>query len=154
DPARPAFRPWNFQIPECVAGWAAAGQRAHAQLLFVADGLESGVLPSTDFEQKVGFWLGPEVGMGPGIPLGKRPRLHSDLGHARAILFAPQRPLSVVVCTDGVTHLLDPVDFRYLERQQVAFLNDHAMPIFAAQVDPQGRLLYVGTATSAARSEG
>jgi hypothetical protein len=92
--------------------------------------------------------------MGPVIPLGPRPRAHSDLGHARAILSAPGRPLSVVVCNDGAAHLIDPVAFRHLGRQQVTFTPGHAMPIFAAVVDPQGRLLYVGTAEHEARSRG
>ena len=148
------FAPWSFKVPECVAGWSAAGGRAHAQMLFVADGLQVGRLPEADFEQKIGFWLGPEEGMGPVIPLGPRPRLHSDLGHARAILSAPRRPLSVVVCNDGAAHLIDPVAFRYLQRQQVSFAPGHAMPIFAAQIDPQGRLLYVGTSEAEARSQG
>ena len=123
-------------------------------MLFIADGLQVGRLPEADFEQKIGFWLGPEEGMGPVIPLGPRPRLHSDLGHARAILSAPRRPLSVVVCNDGAVHLIDPVAFRRLGRQQVSFAPGHAMPIFAAQVDPDGRLLYVGTAEPEARSQG
>jgi len=149
-----AFTPWNFRIPECVAGWSISGGRAHTQMLFVADGLEVGKLPSADFEQKVAYWLGPDEGMGPIIPIGPRPRAHSDLGHARSILFAPNRPLSVVVCTDGVVHLIDPVDFRYLERQQVEFTDGYAMPIFAAQVDRQARFIYVGTATDEARHQG
>jgi hypothetical protein len=148
------FTPWTFQLPECVSGWSAAGSRAHAQMLFTADGLHVGKLPAHDLEQYVAFWLGPDEGMGPRLSLGPRPRWHSDLGHARAILFAPQRPLSAVVCTDGVVHLIDPVAFRLLERQQVAFTQEHAMPIFAAQIDPQGRWLYVGTATSTARHQG
>jgi hypothetical protein len=148
------FAPWGFKVPECVAGWSAAGGRAHAQMLFVSDGLEVGQLPLADFEQKVGFWLGPEEGMGPLIALGPRPRVHSDLGHARAILSAPQRPLSVVVCNDGAAHLIDPVAFRYLERQQVRFAPGHAMPIFAAQIDTEGLQLYVGTAEHEARSQG
>src|SRR5262249_16933187 len=68
-----------------------------------------------------------------------------------AILSAPQQPLSVVVCTDGVAHLIDPTDFRYLERQQVQFPAGNAMPLFAAQIDPQGRLLYIGVADNEAR---
>ncbi len=66
------FAPWSFKVPECVAGWSAAGGRAHAQMLFVADGLEVGRLPVADLEQKIGFWLGPEEGMGPTVPLGPR----------------------------------------------------------------------------------
>ena len=148
------FAPWNFKIPECVAGWSASGSRVHAQMLFVADGIEVGKLPSGDLGQKVAFWLGPEEGMGPMVSLGPRPRAHSDLGHARAILFAPKRCLSVVVCTDGVTHLIDPTEFRYVERQQVEFTKGYAMPIFAAQIDPAGRFLYVGTARDKARHFG
>jgi hypothetical protein len=148
------FTPWNFHIPECVAGWALAGGRAHAQMLFVADGIEAGRLPTTDLEQKVGFWLGPEEGMGPVVKLGPRPRWHSDLGHARAILFAPQQPLSVVVCNDGTAHVLDPVGFRYLQRHQVPFAQGQAMPIFAAQLDPAGRFLYVGTGGEEVRCVG
>lgn len=145
---------WNFQIPECVAGWSVSGGRAHAQMLFVADGVEVGRLPYGDLEQKAVFWLGPDEGMGPAVPLGSRPRVHSDLGHARAILYAPKRTLSVVVCTDGTTHLIDPIDFRYLERQQLRLRKGFAMPIFAAQLDPQGRFLYVGTATGENRHQG
>jgi hypothetical protein len=148
------FTPWTFKVPECVSGWSAAGSRAHAQMLFTADGLQRGILPADDLDQYVAFWLGPEQGMGPQVALGPRPRWHSDLGHARAILFAPQRPLSVVVCTDGVVHLIDPVTFRLLERQRVQFTHEHAMPIFAAQIDPEGRWLYVGTATSRSRQQG
>lgn len=148
------FTPWNYKVPECVAGWSVAGGRAHTQMLFVADGLEVGQLPTAGLEQKVGFWLGPEEGMGPMVSIGSRPRSHSDLGHARAILFAPQRSLSVVACNDGVAHLIDAVDFRYLERQQVKLSKGYAMPIFAAQIDPQGRFLYVGTAAGEARHQG
>jgi hypothetical protein len=148
------FAPWGFKIAECLAGWSAAAGRAHAQMLFVADGVEAGRLPIVDLEQKIAFWLGPEQGMGPLVSLGPRPRLHSALGHARAILSAPRRPLSVVVCNDGVAHLVDPVAFRYLERQQVHFAPGHAMPIFAAQIDPEGRYLYVGTAEHLARNRG
>jgi len=154
DLASNAFTSWNFRVPECVAGWSAAVGRAEVQMLHVADGIEVGKLPSSDFEQKVAFWLGPEEGMGPTIPIGPRPRAHSDLGHARAILCAPRRPLSIVVCNDGAAHLIDPLDFRYLEKQQVKFALDHAMPVFAAQVEPQGRLLYVGASRPDARSQG
>jgi hypothetical protein len=147
------FDPWVYKVPECVAGWSTPGGPAHAQMLFVADGLEVGRLPTDDLEQKVAFWLGPEAGMGPTVPLGPRPRVHSDLGHARAILGAPARPLSVVVCNDGVVHLIDPVGFRHLGRQRVAFQPGEAMPLFAAQVDPGGRFLYAGTAGEA-RHEG
>jgi hypothetical protein len=153
DPAGPTFTSWKFRIPECVAGWSCAAGRAHAQMLFVADGLETGSLPTVDLDQKVAFWLGPDGGMGPTVSLGARPRAHSDLGHARAIVCAPLRPLSVVVCTDGVTHLIDPSAMRYLERQQLEFASDYAMPIFAAEIDRQGSLLYVGTARSGARHQ-
>jgi hypothetical protein len=146
--------PWTFRVPECVAGWSVAAGPAHTQMLFVADGLEVGRLPTTDLEQKLAFWLGPEGGMGPLVSLGPRPRAHSDLGHARAILCAPQRPLSAVVCNDGTVHLIDPLTFRHKETQQVSFSPGHAMPTFAAQVDPAGRLLYVGTATDEARHQG
>jgi len=91
-----------------LAGWSLASGRAHAQIIFVADGIELGILPRTDLEQKVGFWLGPKEGMGPMARLGPRPRSHSDLGHARAILFAPEKPLSVMMCNDGAAHLVDP----------------------------------------------
>ena len=148
------FAPWSFKVPECVAGWSAAAGRAHAQMLFIADGLQVGRLPEANFEQNIGFWLGPGEGMGPVIPLGPRPRLHSDLGHARAILSAPRRPLSVVVCNDGAVHLIDPVAFRRVGRQQVSFAPGHAMPMFAAVVEPEGRLLYVGTSEPEARSRG
>jgi hypothetical protein len=154
DPATPAFCPWSFRFPECVAGWSASGGRAHVQALFVADGQEVGQLPTTDLDQKIAFWLGPAEGMGPVVSLGPRPRLHSELGHARAILFAPERPLSVVVCNNGVVHLIDPVHFHYLARQQVAFSPGQAMPVFAAHLEPQGRLLYVGTAAGEARHQG
>src|SRR5205814_2051266 len=125
DPAALEFSPWNYQFPECVAGWSASGGRAHAQMLFVADGLEVGRLPVDDLEQKMAFWLGPGAGMGPAVSLGPRPRCHSDLGHARAILYAPRRGLSVAVCNDGVAHLVDAAAFRYLERQQVQFAPAH-----------------------------
>jgi hypothetical protein len=148
------FTPWTYRVPECIAGWSVAAGRAHAQMLFVADGLEVGRLPTIDLEQKVAFWLGPEEGMGPTVSLGPRPRAHSDLGHARAILCAPKRPLSVVMCNNGVTHLIDPIDFRHRGKQQVSFAPGHAMPLFAAQIDPEGRLLYVGTATDEARHQG
>ena len=154
DPVTMARSTWTFKIPGCVAGWSAAGGRAHAQMLFMSDGLEVGRLPTTDLDQKVGFWLGPDGGMGPIISLGPRPRLHSKPGHARAILTAPGRPLSVVVCDNGLTHLIDPVEFRYLGRQSVQFTPGQSMPLFAAQVDPQGRLLYVGTAAGEARCQG
>jgi hypothetical protein len=62
--------------------------------------------------------------------------------------------LSVVVCTDGVAHLIDPVGFRYLERHQVELADGQAMPIFAAQLDPQGRWLYVGSGSHQARHQG
>ena len=154
DLASLAFTSWNFRIPECVSGWSAAVGRAQAQMLFTADGVHEGKLPSNNFEQKVGFWLGPEEGMGPMVPIGPRPRSHSDLGHANAILCAPARPLSIAVCNDGAAHLIDPLDFRYLEKQQVEFAPGHAMPVFAAQVDPRGRFLYVGTAGPESRSRG
>jgi hypothetical protein len=150
----PEFASWNHKLPECMAGWSPAGGRAHAQMLFVAEGLQAGRLPATDLAQKVAFWLGPDEGMGPVVSLGARPRAHSDLGHARAILSAPLRPLSVVVCTDGVVHLIDPVSFRHLGRQQVQLAAGHAMPLFAAQLEPSGRLLYVGTAAGEPRYEG
>src|SRR5262249_34712044 len=86
------FTPWNYQLPEGMAGWSGAAGRAHVQMLFVAEGLETGRLPATDLDQKVAFWLGPEAGMGPTVSLGPRPRAHSDLGHARAILCATKRP--------------------------------------------------------------
>jgi hypothetical protein len=149
-----AFTAWNFQLPECMAGWSPAGRYAHAQMLFVADGIEAGRLPTVDLDQKVGFWLGPEEGMGPTIKLGPRPRIHSDLGHARAILLAPEKPLSIAVCNDGTLHLLDPVGLRYLQRQRVPLADDHGMPIFAAQVDRAGRFLYVGTGSAMARCVG
>jgi hypothetical protein len=148
------FTPWTFRVPECVAGWSVAAGPAHAQMLFVSDGLEIGRLPAHDLEQKLAFWLGPEAGMGPTVSLGPRPRAHSDLGHARAVLCALKRPLSVVVCNDGTAHLIDPVAFRHVGKQQVSFSPGHAMPLFAAQVDPVGRLLYVGTATDEARHQG
>jgi hypothetical protein len=148
------FTSWNFRIPQCVAGWSRAAGRAHAQMLFVADGLEVGKLPSRDLMQKVAFWLGPEDGMGPTIEIGPRPLSHSDLGHARAVLCARNRPLSVVVCNDGLAHLIDPVEFHYLESQQVKLARDHAMPLFAAEIEPQGRALYVGTAGPEARHRG
>jgi hypothetical protein len=120
-------------------------------LLFVADGVETGRLPSHDLAQEVAFWLGPDEGMGPRLAIGNRPRVHSDLGHARAILYAPGRPVSLVACTDGVVHVIDPIDLRYLERQRADFPDGFAMPVFAAQVDPRGRLLYLGAATHEAR---
>jgi hypothetical protein len=137
---------WSYRIPECVAGWAPAAGNAHAQMLFISDGLEIGELPVGPLDQKVSFWLGPEGGKGPTVSLGPRPRVHSDPGHARSILFAPQRPLTAVVCDDGTVHLIDPIEFRYLETQKVALPEGHAMPPFAAQIDPEGRILYVGTA--------
>jgi hypothetical protein len=149
-----ALTRWHFKIPECIAGWTLAGPKAHAQMLFIADGVEAGNLPVHDLEQKVGFWLGPDAGMGPLVSLGPRPRLHSELGHARALLFAPQHPLSVVVCNDGAIHLIDPIDFRYVERLQVPFADGHAMPIFAAQLEPAGRYLYVGTGSDEVRCVG
>jgi hypothetical protein len=154
DPAAMTFTTWNFKIPECVAGWSGAGGRAHAQMLFVSDGLEVGKMPTTDLQQKIGFWLGPGEGMGPTIPLGLRPRVHSDLGHARAIVSARRRPLSVVVCTDGTAHLIDPVAFRHVERQRVQFADRYGMPIFSALVDPDARFLYVGTSAREAWHEG
>jgi hypothetical protein len=154
DVAASEFTPWNFRLPECIAGWSATAGRAHAQVLFVGDGLHAGGPRAASLEQKVGFWLGPDDGMGPVIRLGPRPRAHSALGHARAILSAPRRPLSAVVCTDGVVHLIDPVEFRYLERQRVEFPDGHAMPLFAAQLDPRGRFLYVGVAAGEARHRG
>jgi len=154
DPAGPAFTSWKFQIPECVAGWSRAAGPAHAQMLFVADGLEKGSLPSADFEQKVGFWLGPEGGMAPPVSLGPRPRSHSDPGHARAIVCAPLRPLSAAVCTDGVIHLIDPSEMRYLEQQRLTFRNGYAMPVFAARIDPHGRRLFVGISHDEARHQG
>lgn len=144
---------WDAVVPRCLAGWSTSTGRAHAQMLFVADGLESGELPTGDLQQTIAFWLGPQEGMGPALSLGARPRAHSDLGHARAILFAPRRPLSVVVCTDGMVHLIDPVDCCPLERQQVTFSRRHGMPIFAAQLAPDGTRLYVGTAAGHARHQ-
>jgi hypothetical protein len=148
------FTGWSYRVPDCVAGWSLAAGTAQAQMLLVADGLEVGRLPARDLEQRLAFWLGPENGMGPTLSLGPRPRVHSDLGHARAILCARERPVSVVVCNDGLTHLIDPIDFRYRDRQQVSFAPGHAMPMFAAQIDPEGRLLYVGTAENEARRHG
>ena len=151
---RLAFTPWDFRLPECVAGWSRSGGGAHAQMLFVSDGVEVGYLPTTSFEQKVAFWLGPEKGMGPVISLGLRPRVHNDLGHVRAILFAPKRPLTVAVCNNGIAHLINPLNFRYLEQQQIKFTDGYAMPIFAAQIDQGGKVLYVGTALDEARHQG
>ncbi len=148
------FTTWNHRIPECVAGWSACGGRAHAQMLFVSDGLEVGKLPSSGLKQKIAFWLGPHEGMGPSVDLGPRPRAHNDPGHARAILFARHQALSVAVCTDGAVHLIDPIRFRYLERQQMEIADDHVVPNFAAQVDPWARFLYVGTASYEFRSRG
>jgi hypothetical protein len=148
------FAPWTFRVPECVAGWSVAAGPAHAQMLFVADGVEVGRLPTHDLEQKLAFWLGPEAGMGPCVKLGPRPLAHSDLGHARAVLCAPKGPLSVVVCNDGTVHLIDPVQFRHVEKQKASFSSGHAMPLFAAQIDADGRLLYVGTASHEARHQG
>lgn len=150
----PEFTSWNYKLPECVAGWSLCGGRAHVQLLFVAEGLQLGRLPAKDLEQKVAFWLGPEEGCGPSVSLGPRPRAHSDLGHARAILSAPKRRQSVVVCNDGMVHLIDAANFRHLGRQQVELAADHAMPLFAAQLDASGRLLYVGTAAGETRCQG
>jgi len=148
-----SFTEWDFQVPECVAGWSNSGGRAHAQMLFVSDGLEVGAMPTSDLEQKVGFWLGPELGMGPTVSLGFRPRAHSDLGHARAILSAQKRPLTVVVCTDGTAHLIDPAEFRYLESQRIEFADGQAMPVFSAQIDPKGDFLWVGTASAELRCQ-
>jgi len=148
------FVPWTFRIPKCVAAWSASGGRAHAQMLLVADGIEQGRLPVDDLEQRVAFWLGPEEGMGPAVSIGARPRVHGDLGHARAIVFAPQRPISAVVCTDGRIHVIDPVGFRYLDRQRTDFAGGHAMRNFAAHIEPRGRFLYVGTAEAEARCQG
>jgi hypothetical protein len=144
---------WTAVVPRCLAGWSTSAGSAHAQMLFIADGLESGELPTRDLDQTVAFWLGPELGMGPVLSLGARPQAHSDLGHARAILFAPGRPLSVVVCTDGLVHLIDPVNRCVLERQQVTFSPRHGMPTFAAQIASDGSLLYVGTAVGQARHQ-
>jgi len=153
DPAGPAFTSWKFHIPECVAGWSRAAGSAHAQMLFISDGLETGALPMEDVDQRMGFWLGPDGGMAPSVSLGPRPRAHNDAGHARAIVCAPERPLSVAVCTDGVAHLIDPSELQYLERQQLAFRDDDAMPMFSAQIDPQGRRLFVGVSRGDARHE-
>lgn len=154
DVATLQLAPWSCKLPECMIGWSAAGDAAHAQMLFIADGLEVGRLPSSDLEQRVGFWLGPEDGMGPMVSIGPRPRDHSQPGHARAILFARERPLSLAVCNDGTVHLIDPQSFRYLEQQRVRFADGFAMPIFAAQVEPKGRWLYVGTAADGPRQQG
>jgi hypothetical protein len=153
DPKTLEFSAWNYKLPECLAGWSRTARPAHAQLLFIADGLEVGHLPGTDLEQKVGFWLGPESGELRMVGIGPRPRAHSTLGHARALLFAPERPLTVVLCNDGTAHLIDPVSYRYLERQVVPLEPGHGMTNFAAQLEPRGRILYVGTAASAARAQ-
>src|SRR5262245_32318592 len=154
DPAGPSFTSWKFQVPECVAGWSRSAGSAHAQMLFTADGLETGALPTTEFDQKIGFWLGPEGGMAPSLSLGPRPRAHTDLGHARAIVCAPLRPVSAAVCTDGAVHLIDPSEMRYLERQRLSFPTGYAMPIHAAQIDRHGRRLYVGISQDEARHQG
>lgn len=149
------FTPWNQEIPECVAGWSLAGGTAHVQMLFVADGLHLGQLPKGDaLDQKVAFWLGSQDGMGPAVCLGPRPLAHSDLGHARALLCSQKRPLTVVVCNDGLVHLIDPVDYRHVARQRVQLGADDAMPLFAALLDPEGRTLYVGASAGEARYQG
>jgi len=147
------FASWSYKSPECVAGWSRAAGPAHAQLLFVSDGLETGQLPtgpldqpSGSLDQKVSFWMGPGGGPSPTVSVGARPRVHSDPGHASAILYAPKRPLSVVVCDEGSAHLIDPLEFRYLEKQKVRFAKGHGTPPFRAFIEPRGRLLYVGTA--------
>jgi hypothetical protein len=154
DPVRLEFTPWTYKAPDCLAAWSRASEPAQAQMLFIADGLEVGRLPTTDLDQKVGFWLGPTEEKLRLVSIGPRPRAHNALGHARALLFAPDRPLSVVLCNDGAAHLIDPVRCCYLERQQVPFPAEHAMPNFAAQLDCQGRVLYVGTADHESRSQG
>jgi hypothetical protein len=154
DPVSLEFTPWNVKLPECLAGWSRSAEPAHAQMLFIADGLEAGRLPAADRDQKVGFWLGPTEERLRLVSLGPRPRAHNALGHASALLFAPGRPLTVVLCNDGTAHLIDPVACRPLGKQTVSFEPGHAMPNFAAQLEPRGRLLYVGTATEEARHQG
>jgi hypothetical protein len=148
------FSDWNFRVPECVAGLSACAGAAHAQMLFISDGLEYGRLPESGLEQKVAFWLGPDGGMGPSVPIGERPKVHNQLGHARAILFSRRPEMTVVVCTDGVIHLIDPVGFRYLERLSLSFMAGYGMPIFAAQLDPEGSRLYVGASRESQRQAG
>ncbi len=142
-----SFNSWNYRIPCCPAGWSACAGEAHSQMLFVSDGIESGKMPTNDLDQSIMFWLGPEGGTGPQVSIGPRPRAHSDAGHARAILSAARPPLSLVVCNDGILHLIDPIDYCYLEQQDVSFPAGYRMPNFAAQVDPNARQIFIGVAT-------
>lgn len=154
DLATLAFMPLSYSVPECVAGWSPSGPRAHAQMLFVGDGVEKGALRLGTREQKVHFWLGPEESEHPDVAIGLRPVAHSDLGHARAILHACAAPLTVVACTDGSVHLIDPVALVHLGCQRIALQEGEGMPIFAAQIEPQGRLVYLGAAQARARCQG
>lgn len=155
DPSSMCFLPWEVRVPRCIAGWSAAGGgRARLQMLFVADGVESGRLPVDDLDQKVCFWIGVDDGFGPMVSLGPRPRSHSDLGHACALLSAAAAPLSIVVSNDGGIHLIDPVDFRLIERRWVTLPDGFAVTNFAAAVDRNARVLVLGLARDGARHEG
>ncbi len=148
------IEPWQDEIPQCVMGWSGGGGEVHAQMLFVADGLDVGELPEDDFGQRVGFWGGPDRGMLDVVDIGPRPRAHSDLGHARAIDYAPAAGRSVVVCNDGKAIVLDATTRAVQSVQQVDLGPWGGMPNFAARVDHQGRRLFVGAATHRGRTHG
>ena len=143
---------WEFKFPQNVIGWTGPAGQAHAQFLFSPEGYFAGELPTDDLEQSVCFWLGPEEGLGPIIPIGPRPLLHSDLGHARAICGSAQR--TVVVRNDGRVHVLDPISFRHVEIQQLQLPPGHAPVNHAVAIDPSGQTLYVGVATHDLRCSG
>ncbi len=147
------FGAWEVPIPECIMGWCRSGSGAHAQMLFVSDGLDRGELPlpSEPRPQKLALWRGPGAPLDT-IVLGQRPVAHSDLGHARATVYAPQSRRAIVVCTDGAVIVVDPSSTAIVSRQQVAMPTGAGMPIFAARVDESGRWLFVGAAGAVARA--
>lgn len=135
---------WQFPLPRNVIGWAGAGGDAHLQFLFSSEGLFEGQLPTHDFDQSVGFWLGPERGMGPIVSIGPRPEAHSDLGHARAICTTGLR--TVVVRNDGRIHVLDPKTFQLVGLQHLETPPEKIFVEHSAIMDPNGKYLYVGVA--------
>ena len=153
DVATLEWRSERRRIPECIGGWSAC-RDAEAQVLYVSDGLEVGELPQNPPDERLVFWNGPDGGFSEPLSLGPRPRAHSELGHARAILASRERSLSVVVKTDGELRLVDSAERRPLERQRADLPEGYAMPIFAAQLDPEGRRLYVGASRPSQRALG
>jgi len=149
-----AWRGEPRRIPECIAGWSVCSPHAEAQMLYISDGLEVGELPKLPPPERVVFWDGPEGGFSEPLALGPRPRAHSDLGHARAILAARERPLSVVVRTNGELFLIDSAARQPLERQRAALPEGCGMPIFGAHLDPAGRRVYIGAASPELRATG